>query len=852
MYKRLESGNQLEALPLDECFAKTFVNIDGATLLGRTVLEHCCIVGEVAGAITRLYPTFLREEYFPAGTSITAGAHDVGKVSPAMQEKLRRATDDYQDNSLPELANKGIANPDSSDINHAIISEAALRELSPEGWLAKIAGMHHGRRAENVLRSTAEIYGGPPWQARRVELLNQLKTYFDETYPLIEDRTKAWVLAGLTTVADWIGSGSFFESPDVPWQGVIEEGVANAGFVEPSIKSGLSFKDIFNYTPYPVQSRLAEICQQPGVYILEAPMGLGKTEAALYAAYRMLETNQATGIYFALPTRFTSNKIYERFTPFLNAILEADSPHRTALLLHGTAHLQQFEMGADAAPGQAWFCSLKRAILAPFGVGTIDQALVSVLPDKKHSFVRTFGLLGKVVILDEVHTYDTYTGVILDSLIEQLRQLSCTIIILSATVTQNRRQLILGAAPKKQSYPLISTLEKNGNIQEHELESLQNRCVHLHLCEQRSQALSEALARAHDGQQVLWIENTVAEAQEVYRLIKAAGANIESGLVHSRFLQKDREQHETNWIHFFGKDGSDVRYAKGRILVGTQVLEQSLDIDADFLVSQVCPTDMFLQRLGRLWRHNLANRHPDAKPDVFLLIPQGADTAVPSPCFFGRTGYVYDPYILYRSLEVIRGYKDILLPAHIRPMLEATYSEREEQGALAKLKTAFLRTSEKFARLAAVAMSEMGQKERDTTPCTRYSEVETCPVLLAKSITHDSKSVTVTFLDGTKSIFPRHVKKYNKQLWRSLAVTLSQNTVTVIPYQAPKPCTAGWLSTWLKEYVYLGSDNSAFRVALVTEAGELQTLDRSSVNDTYTITYTHHIGYNSQKTEEGR
>src|SRR5690606_23012227 len=135
---------------------------------------------------------------------------------------------------------------------------------------------------------------------------------------------QARLLAGLTSVADWIGSGEFFEKPDDPWQENIGKALDNAGFVPATYNQGLSFEQVFGFSPKDAQSLLIAQVRAPGVYVLEAPMGMGKTEAALYAAYQLLSTNQASGIYFALPTQLTSNKIYERFEQFLEKILAPD------------------------------------------------------------------------------------------------------------------------------------------------------------------------------------------------------------------------------------------------------------------------------------------------------------------------------------------------------------------------------------------------------------------------------------------------------------------------------------------------------------------------------------------------
>src|SRR5690606_24435121 len=231
--------------------------------------------------------------------------------------------------------------------------------------------------------------------------------------------------------------------------------------------------------------------------------------------YQMLEKGQASGIYFALPTQLTSNKIFERFNQFLAQILDEECQHRS-LLLHGKAWLQQMEMGEEGRPGGAWFNQAKRGLLAPFAVGTIDQALMAAM-NVKHGFVRAFGLAGKVVILDEVHTYDAYTGTLLDALVALLRELGCTVIILSATLNQERRQQLLGThALSSQGYPLISAIPHAQAPCEYPLEGDAPQQVKLCLLEQEKDAIAQALERASQGQQVLWIENTVAEAQERY------------------------------------------------------------------------------------------------------------------------------------------------------------------------------------------------------------------------------------------------------------------------------------------------------------------------------------------------
>lgn len=546
----------------------------------------------------------------------------------------------------------------------------------------------------------------------------------------------------LTSVADWIGSGEYFEDPDVCWQDNISIAINNAGFLPPQIKKGLGFSQIFGFDPYPAQSKLIDHAVQPGVYVLEAPMGHGKTEAALYAAYQLLADQNATGIYFALPTQLTSNKIYDRFNIFLENILEPECYHRKALLLHGKAWLlEQTEMGKEGQPGGSWFNSSKRGLLAPFAVGTIDQALMAAM-NVKHGFVRAFGLAGKVVILDEVHAYDIFTGTILCALVNLLRKMHCTVIILSATLTQERRQHLIGRDLNESGYPLITASVNGKAAVESSIPALFSQQFKLFVLNDDSNAVEMALSRAEKGQQVLWIENSVQEAQDCFLTLagRASEIGVKCGLLHSRFTTTHRQQKEENWVNMFGKPGWKTRCQQGRILVVTQVLEQSLDIDADFLITRFCPTDMIFQRLGRLWRHEKVPRHASAKKEACLIMPKLSSVENNPGNAFGVSGWVYIPYVLCRSFEVWKNRTEIKLPADIRSLIEATYCSRDESSNMAALLKE-LRYGNRFwkgqyalEQLAQITLSKEGKTLPETKAQTRYSEADTIEVLLVKHI----------------------------------------------------------------------------------------------------------------------
>ncbi|WP_224790683.1 CRISPR-associated helicase Cas3' [Pseudomonas fluorescens] len=836
------------------CPAKTHQKSDGATVLGRTVVDHCQIVGEVAREIISRYPITLQGTLFPRGAHLVAALHDIGKVSPYFVEKLRQACTPGCTN-LP--AQPGI-NPtlESQWGGHAGVSQVTAKAIHAPEFVPEILGQHHGFSPPVAgRRASDDVFGGLLWQQEREALVAELKTLLGANWPQVNSVPQARLLAGLTSVADWIGSGEHFEDPTAPWQGNISRALDRAGFSPPAYQPGQSFLQIFDFAPRPAQQQLLDVVTEPGVYILEAPMGLGKTEAALYAAYRMLDSGHASGIYFALPTQLTSKKIFERFNRFLQSILAKDCQH-SSLLLHGNAWLLDTEMGEEGRPGGAWFNHAKRGLLAPFAVGTIDQALMAAM-NVKHGFVRAFGLAGKVVILDEVHTYDAYTGTLLDALIDLLRSLHCTVIILSATLNRDRRQQLLGCKLSSDAYPLITAVSRQGDINELVVATIDNQSITIRLLDQDQLAIEEAIERALQGQQVLWIENTVIEAQQRYLDLaaKACELGLACGLLHSRFTVGDRQNIEDLWVNLFGKPGWPERQLHGRILIGTQVLEQSLDIDADFLISRFAPSDMLLQRMGRLWRHKETPRVQHARCEAWLLAPDiGQAIAAPQQAF-GNTAFVYSPYVLCRSLEVWQERTTLDLPQEIRSLVEQTYVQRNEDGAMAtwlhELDSGTRwRTGRKAMRqLAKIALAELGNTLPESKAQTRYSEMESHDVLLLRGLIQvpEQKVSLLTLLSGEQVHLPWERHRLGKHDWRQISAKLMRQIVSVRVQDAPLKLPIETLSKFgLQHCFYLGSpehDEAILRVGLVDDFGGIHSVQGTRAHEKRQLDYRDDLGY---------
>lgn len=735
--KNVKEPEAPRPLPLSRCLAKTWER-GGQILPGRLVEEHCRIAGAAAEEyLRRLCEAWPAAELIiPPHAAKAPRVHDAGKLCPTFQKKIRMKLPQEQ---CQELASINFEYENSWG-KHAAVSRSSILAYGGSEALAQILGRHHGGKV-TIKPDDCLHFGGPAWADMRHGLIDKLLDGDELPAPI--GKCQFLLTGGITILGDWLASGEIFDNPSLDWQPLVNEALDRAGFIFPKVKPALTFADVFGFKPNACQEAMMEAVTGPGIYVLEAPMGMGKTEAALYAAYTLLQRKAVCGIYFALPTQLTSNRMHERMDSFLSSILTKAAG---TALAHGGAWLKRYmdqQMGREAAPGGEWFLHSRRAILAPFAAGTVDQALMAVIATP-WAPLRFLGMAGKAVILDEIHSYDSYTSKLLEELVKLLSEAGATVIILSATLTQSGRSTILsgngndscsGAAS---SYPLLTAAPNNSAAVFIPIKGPEPKDIAITICSDDAGAMTEILDRAADGQQCVWLENTVGEAQAVFRTLaaRAAGAGIETGLLHSRFCMDDRATNEEKWTRILGKNGGAERYACGRILVGTQVLEQSLDIDADFMITRICPTDLILQRLGRLWRHNRSNRPANASQECVILAPPLAYALTAPLKAFGSSARVYSPYVLGRSLEIWDGLKHISLPGDIRFLLENTHSQRSaepsEAMSLALKDQNF--QMETMIRRAFTSIADLASPMSDSTAETRLINVETVPILIIETL----------------------------------------------------------------------------------------------------------------------
>lgn len=726
------------------------------------MFDHCLNVASVANALIKQLPTTVRN-ITPPSAAVLAALHDVGKIAPGFQAKCERW---LAENGLKDMAIRECWTLQESD--HGKITHATLKDHM-EGqkmwqWAAAL-GAHHGR-----LKGAEGLRCNASWAEHRRRLIETIVQRLGPlpTHPP-RSAAQLWWLAGLVTVADWIGSDERFFPPD---HGLSEqqrkiralEAVSRIGWTRLPLYVGCDFTQLFpGYEPNCLQQAVINHVTQPGVYVIEAPMGFGKTEAALAAAYRLLAQQQASGLYFALPTQLTSNRIHKRVQAFIDRICE--NP-RNVRLAHSASWLYEEALpalppsgpaGEDESPAsdlaRSWFASPRRALLEPFGVGTVDQALLGVTA-AKHFFLRQFALAGKVVILDEVHSYDIYTGTLITELVRQLRELNATVIILSATLTRKRRAELLGvddAQRLRTEYPLVTT--SNGETRESPVPGPPARTVAVRWF--NPEILADcAVQKAESGHCVLWICNTVSRAQETFKrlrsMIREDGPRI--GLLHSRFPMIRREQLEEDWMDALGRNGPR---PQGCILVATQVVEQSVDVDADLLITDLAPTDMLFQRIGRLWRHHRFSR-PASDPEVWIEQPTN-ETALTDGqpqdirAALGPGARVYAPYILLRTWKLWRNQTSIQIPDRIRDFLEQSYSDpdAEEPQAWAQLREDLDSRRERMKGLAwnATQLWDRPLLHDEEGIHTRYESVPMGAVLPIYELEDNGQSAVIKFLD---------------------------------------------------------------------------------------------------------
>ena len=732
------------------------------------VICHLADTAAVAMEIVRTYLSPVARERLANGLGLgndeslvrfcgfMAGSHDLGKVSPAFQFQVDTVGKALAGGELYDLWHKIPDLTRQKKVPHGLVTAKTLPEFLVEigveyllaNRLAYIVGGHHGffPSADEIKKlddSLAGIGEDKIWWQRRYSyrIFQQLLEFVKLTsqdLPTQCENAATMILAGLTTVSDWVASnpdpktGFPYISDDQTFEVYSEDlnqrarNVLKAiGWTSLPTGRPLSFSELFPEikAPRELQKRAeatAKTLSAPCLVLVEASMGEGKTEAAFYLADYLQQREGTGGFYIGLPTQATSNAMFERVKKFLGArYTKEEFPDLINLTLsHSAATLKEdyqdsvcrldyqeqiYDNDNDnqqVAPRE-WHTNRRRSLLSPYGVGTVDQALMGVL-QSKWQFVRLFGLAGRTVIVDEIHAYDLYTGTLLERFLEWLALLGSPVIALSATLPSETRKRLVNAYAKgcdpkprgrskrknrspqedlevpKGDYPRITTYTPQSKVQviHFPASSHVKRELYLHWVRDKVwlEYLNEKLKKL--GGCVAIICSTVGRAQDTFQKLKDSGyfTTDELGLFHGRFLFADRERIEHGCIVRFGEPkNSETARPNRYVLVATQVIEQSLDLDFDLMISDLAPIDLLLQRSGRLHRHEDRKNRPDAfkEPTLWVIKPEFDEAGKAD---FQETGMIYDRHVLLRTYLTLQNFSSVSLPLDMDDLIESVYT----------------------------------------------------------------------------------------------------------------------------------------------------------------------------------
>ncbi|MEM9102446.1 MAG: CRISPR-associated helicase Cas3' [Pseudomonadota bacterium] len=743
---------------------------------------------------------------------------------------------------------------------------------------------HHGKPIRgDTKRTKMKKYTEPHNETSAISFIQAMWELFvteirdDEIQRLCDSNWReqlqqvTWHLAGMAVLSDWIGSDTnFFEykTQIIPlekyWEDqaleIAKNALDNTDIAKPvQALPFKSFKDSFEFDPTPLQEWAAtvEIDNSPQLFILEDVTGSGKTEASLALTHRLLAAGAAEGFYFGLPTMATSNTMFDRvaehylkmlaFTDIqdpnskpsivlANSVSKMHESFREVTFIKPPADRDyQKEDNTASAQCNEWLAdSRKKALLAPVGVGTIDQALLAVLP-RKHQSMRLLGLHRKVLIFDEVHAADQYMLALLEDLLKLHLRQGGSAILLTATLSQQQRANLCSAwqpdkdlkmeSPIERAFPLATKVTLN-NLKPHETpiesHSKKTRTVQVQELNSFEACVDKVLTTHELGQCLVWVRNSVDDAIAAYQALREKLDNPDDCLLfHSRFVLQDRKSIEKEVIKNFGKSSKKKERA-GKILIATQVFQESLDCDCDVMISDICPIDDLIQRTGRLHRHIRnasgeviapSNEEHRSAPTLFLHCPTWQDN--PDVDWlqkdFRNTQYVYgSPGRLWLGLRQLRklGHQ-FSMPQDARCLIEAVYNpnvlelipeklkklEKETQGK-EHVKTSTGQIQLIDWRDGYHANSHKNWYDDESEISTRFSEREIQEVLLLKT----TQQGTLTFWNENSehAILLSTVK---------LAKNSMADKLTEIPHQWQEALTAlqqtypriKYMQCWLPE-----------------------------------------------------
>lgn len=654
---------------------------------------------DVAAVAERLLAPTALPEPLKAALTVLVCLHDLGKMTPSFRAMLLEGQ--TQIHRHWELSEVLLLALDASVLEECI----GARRSARAALYAAVSG-HHGRppsmnasQLSQVERHLApESFDAASAFARVVCGL-----WPDANLGHMRERDAmalGWWLAGLTNVADWVGSNTDW-FPSCPPGDSMEAyrqharhratfAVRAAGLEAAAISKEVLFE--FPLRPMQMSCRDMPLPDGPVMAVIEDETGAGKTEAAMILAQRMMVADKGRGMFLALPTMATADSMFRRMRDVVGRLFDRPS----LALAHGRSTLSddfRAVIGRDSDRETDVTCApwladgRRRALLAQIGVGTVDQALLGVLPTR-FATLRLWGLSSKILIVDEVHELgEPYMATALQRLIESHAAQGGSIILLTATLPLAQRAGLLSAFARgvggsletdSDQYPALTLAGKTADTWAVAPVVSQRPATKIERLEDPQAAYALLADKVAAGATCVWIRNAVDDAISAVTALRKVG--IEADLLHARFALCDRKRLETAMVSAFGKEGTD---RVGRVLVATQVVESSLDLDFDVMISDLAPMASLIQRAGRLWRHMdlrpQAQRPVDA-PVLYLVSPDPDDIretrwlreVQPSGA------WVYPASDTWRTARILFRVGWIDAPQSLRELIEGVHGEDVE------------------------------------------------------------------------------------------------------------------------------------------------------------------------------
>ena len=672
-----------------------------------------------------------------------AGVHDVGKIDPEFIRQLENQSEyAWLAGKARDAGLDFRTKPSPDRIPHSHISDALVAQylhdatglpLGKTRTYSAVVGSHHGLPMPLGDRDRAAQHVewlSLAWQELQQNALAVMaaETGFDQILDRLPRSLSApaqMALTGLVIMTDWIASNAEacplttegrddsteraeraldHINPTTAWDPAPPQGDAEAAFSARFDWDASRDARSVQRMAYELALSLRE--GEGGLMVVEAPMGEGKTELALLCAEIMAAKNGSGGLMVATPTMATADGLLRRIGTWAEAAMAQGLDIASLFLAHSKSHLNtQFRSlprlknihdSTGAVVAHEWLSGRKKGILANAVVGTVDQVLFMAL-QSKHMMLRHLGLAQKVVIIDEVHAYDAYMSQYLEMALTWLGHYRAPVILLSATLPHSSKEqlsaaYLRGLKGRKttvslehsgSSYPVVTMAQETGVTVHAAAPSGRDQQVSLRLLEEGEDAIRSALQQTADqGGCTAVVCSIVGRAQEVYKIAKELVGD-DAVLLHSRFTARERVAKEVALLDELGPEasrGAESRPQR-RIVVATQVIEQSLDVDFDHMITDIAPSDLVLQRVGRLHRHSRPAEDRPAwaqTPTVSLRGLISWPTEESPPVFDDLVSLIYPEHLLLASctaLGLLSKEPRLTLPSDIPHIVHATYEQ---------------------------------------------------------------------------------------------------------------------------------------------------------------------------------